>query len=106
MKLKKYMKEGQKLPLFGMTYHEFGTENKRVVLLIHPAVVMWDYFEYVIPLLEKDFHLIIPALPGYDPDQKEDFTSIEEIAAAIERWFKKKKYRKWNAYMAVPWAEQ
>nr|MCR5234265.1 alpha/beta hydrolase [Lachnospiraceae bacterium] len=45
---------------------------------------------YVIPLLEKDFHLIIPALPGYDPDQKEDFTSIEEIAAAIERWFKEK----------------
>ncbi len=73
-----------------MTYHEFGTENKRVVLLIHPAVVMWDYFEYVIPLLEKDFHLIIPALPGYDPDQKEDFTGIEEIAAAIERWLKEK----------------
>ena len=66
-----------------MTYHEFGTENKRVVLFIHPSVVMWDYFEYVIPLLEKDFHLIIPALPGYDPDQKEDFTSIEEIAASL-----------------------
>ncbi len=71
-----------------MTYHEFGTENKRVVLLIHPAVVMWDYFEYVIPLLEKDFHLIIPALPGYDSDQKDDFTSIEQIAADIERWLK------------------
>ena len=28
-----------------MTYHEFGTENKRVILLIHPSLVMWDYFE-------------------------------------------------------------
>jgi hypothetical protein len=45
-------------------------------VLIHPAVVMWDYFEYVIPLLEKDFHLIIPALPGYDPENKSNFMRI------------------------------
>ena len=74
-----------------MTYHEFGTENQRVILLIHPAVVMWDYFEYVVPMLENDFHLIIPALPGYDPDQKDDFTSIEDITEAIEKWLKDKK---------------
>jgi pimeloyl-ACP methyl ester carboxylesterase len=73
-----------------LTYHEFGTNNKRVILLIHPAVVIWDYFEYVVPLLEKDFHLIIPALPGYDPDREGDFTSIEEIAAEIEKWLKEK----------------
>ena len=47
---------------------------------------MWDYFEYVIPLLEKDYHLIIPALQGYDPENKSDFTSIEEIAEELERW--------------------
>ena len=39
-----------------MTVHEFGEENKNVVVLIHPALVMWDYFEYVIPLLEKAFN--------------------------------------------------
>ena len=69
-----------------MTYHEFGKENEKVIMLIHPAVVMWDYFEYVIPLLEKDYHLIIPALQGYDPENKSDFTSIEEIAEELERW--------------------
>ncbi|MBR4718851.1 MAG: alpha/beta hydrolase [Lachnospiraceae bacterium] len=77
-----------------MTYHEFGTDNKRVIILIHPAVVMWDYFEYVVPLLEKDFHLIIPALPGYDPDRKDDFTSVEVIAAEIEKWVKDKEIQK------------
>ncbi len=77
-----------------LTYHEFGTDNKRVIILIHPAVVMWDYFEYVVPLLEKDFHLIIPALPGYDPDRKDDFTSVEVIAAEIEKWFKDKGIQK------------
>ena len=49
-----------------MTVHEFGKENGDVVVLIHPSAVMWDYFEHVIPLLRDRFHLIIPALPGYD----------------------------------------
>ena len=48
-----------------MTIHEFGKENEKVILLIHPSIVKWDYFEYVIPLLEKEYRLIVPALPGY-----------------------------------------
>ncbi len=67
-----------------MTLHEFGKENKKVVVLIHPSVVMWDYFEYVIPLMEDKYHLVIPAIPGYDPDVKNDFTSVEEIAEDLE----------------------
>ena len=69
-----------------MTIHEFGKDNDKVLVLLHPSVVMWDYFEYVIPLLEKKYHLIIPALPGYDPDNKSDFTSVEEISAELEEW--------------------
>lgn len=67
-----------------MTIHEYGKENEKVVILIHPSVVMWDYFSYVVPLMEGEYHLVIPALPGYDPDKKNDFTSIEEIAAELE----------------------
>ena len=69
-----------------MTIHEFGKENEQVIMLVHPSVVMWDYFEYVIPLMEKKYHLVIPALPGYDPDVKDDFTSVEEISAKLEDW--------------------
>lgn len=69
-----------------MTVHEFGKENKKILILIHPSIVMWDYFEYVIPLLDKDFHLVIPSIPGYNPDRKDDFTSVEEIAAEMEAW--------------------
>ena len=69
-----------------MTVHEFGQENKKTVVLIHPSLVMWDYFEYVRPLLEKKYHLVIPALPGYDPDEKCDYTSVEQIARDIEDW--------------------
>ena len=66
-----------------MTIHEFGKENKPVIVLIHPALVMWDYFEYVIPLLEDRYHLIIPALPGYDEEMPGDFTGVEKIASEL-----------------------
>lgn len=69
-----------------MTVHEFGKENEKTVVLIHPSLVMWDYFDYVIPLLETKYHLIIPALPGYDKDCPGDFTSVETIAAELAEW--------------------
>jgi hypothetical protein len=69
-----------------MTFHEFGTENEKTVVLIHPSLVMWDYFEYVVPLMKDHFHLIIPALPGYDKEQDGDFTSVERIASELEDW--------------------
>ena len=47
---------------------------------------MWDYFEYVIPFLEKHYHLVIPALPGYDKDSVSDFTGIEMIAGELADW--------------------
>lgn len=76
-----------------MTIHEFGKENDKIIVLVHPSIVMWDYFEYVIPLMEKKYHLIIPALPGYDPYVKNDFSSVEEISAELEEWLIKKDYK-------------
>lgn len=70
-----------------MTIHEYGADNPQVIVLVHPSVVMWDYFEYVVPLLKEDYHLVIPALPGYDKEHpSDDFTSIEEIADSLANW--------------------
>ena len=69
-----------------MTIHEYGKENAKTIVLIHPSLVMWDYFEYVIPFLEKHYHLVIPALPGYDKEMHSDFTSIERIAGDLADW--------------------
>ena len=69
-----------------MTIHEFGKGNPRTVVLLHPSLVRWDFFEYLIPLMEQYDHLIIPALPGYDPDRQSDFTSVEEIAEELADW--------------------
>ena len=77
---------GKEKGIVKMNIHEFGKENNKIIVLIHPSVVMWDYFEYVIPRMQKDYHLIVPALPGYDPDEKNDFTSVEEIADDLAGW--------------------
>lgn len=67
-----------------MTFHEYGIQNDKLIVLIHPSAVMWDYFSYLIPLLETNFHLLIPALPGYDEECPDtDYTSVEDIAAQI-----------------------
>ena len=67
-----------------MTIHQFGNANAKTIILIHPSLVMWDYFENLIPLLVEQYHLIIPALPGYDEEVKGDFSSVEEIAKELE----------------------
>ena len=70
-----------------MTIHEYGKHNAKTVVLVHPSVVMWDFFEYLIPLLEKDCHVIIPALPGYDEkNSQQNFTSVESIAGELAEW--------------------
>ena len=66
-----------------MRVYEFGKENPECILLIHPSLVTWDYFEYVIPLLEKHYHLLIPALPGYDLNDDSEFSSVEQIASEL-----------------------
>ena len=55
-----------------MNIHEFGKENEKTILLIHPSVVKWDYFEYVIPLLQKNYQ--------------------EQIALELNSWLKTEGY--------------
>ena len=70
-----------------MTIHEFGKENEELLVLFHPLGVHFDIFNKVVPILQKYYHLIIPAIPGFDPDEpKKDFTSVEQIADEIAAW--------------------
>lgn len=69
-----------------MDIREFGPQNERTLVLIHPSLVTWDYFELAIPLLEKDFHLVVPILPGYNLDDRSEFVSVEQHAKEIGMW--------------------
>ena len=76
-----------------MRYFEFGKQNSEVIVLIHPSLVKWDYFERVIPLLEKEYHLIVPALSGYDMEDDSDFPGVEQIAEEINGFLKERSYK-------------
>lgn len=78
-----------------MNIHEFGADKNKIIVLIHPSLVMWDYFEYILSILKEEYHIIVPALPGYDEENpNENFTSVEEIADNLLGWLKEHKIEK------------
>ena len=69
-----------------MRIHEFGTEHEKTVLLLHSACLSWRMFCPAVERLQTQYHLIIPALPAHDPDEKTPYTSVEAIAAELGGW--------------------
>ncbi len=51
----------------------------------------------MIPLLQEKYHLLIPALPGYDFENDSDFTSVEQIGSVQEVT------EIYMPYMGAPW---
>lgn len=66
-----------------MRIYEFGTEHEKTVLLLHSACLSWRMFRPAVERLQTQYHLIIPALPAHDPDEKTPYTSVEAIAADL-----------------------
>lgn len=69
-----------------MRIHEFGTEHEKTVLLLHSACLSWRMFCLAVERLQTQYHLIIPALPAHDLDEKTPYTSVEAIAAELGGW--------------------
>ena len=69
-----------------MRIHEFGTEHEKTVLLLHSACLSWRMFQPAAERLQTQYHLIIPALPAHDPDEKTPYTSVDAIAAELGGW--------------------
>lgn len=66
---------------------EFGDKNKKKIILIHgfqsPYQVWHEYIEHY----QKNFHVIVPIMPGHNPKQKEDFVSFTETAKELEDYY-------------------
>lgn len=67
-----------------MQAKEFGKEHDRKIVLIPGNMMSWRQFKNVIPLLEKDFHVIAVSTDGYD--EKTEFTTTEKSAESIEKY--------------------
>lgn len=69
-----------------MNIHEFGQTHNACMLFLHASCTSWDFYEEGIRRLADQYHIIVPAMPGHDLATDEDYTSVEQIAAELERW--------------------
>lgn len=63
---------------------EFGDKSNKKIILIHGFESPYQIWEKYIRHYEKDFHVIVPILPGHNPDCKEEFTDFDRCAKEIE----------------------
>lgn len=73
-----------------MEAYEFGKENNRKIVLIPGNMMCWKQYKPVIPLLEKQFHVIAISTDGYDGTGKTIFTTAENAAEKLEAYIKEK----------------
>lgn len=71
-----------------MEVQEFGKQNSRKIMLLPGNMMSWRQFEAVIPLLEKQYHVIAVSADGYDDTGKTTFTTAEAMAEKLEQYIK------------------
>jgi pimeloyl-ACP methyl ester carboxylesterase len=65
---------------------EYGKEKSRKIVLIPGNMMSWRQFEHVIPLLEKNYHVIAISTDGYDGTGKTTFTTSDASAEKLEAY--------------------
>ena len=63
---------------------EFGNKKNKKIILIHGFQSPYQVWDEYIKYYEKDYHIIVPILPGHNPKKKEEFISFKECANEIE----------------------
>lgn len=70
-----------------MEFLEFGDKSKRKLIFIHGFQSPYQIWNPYIEHYKKDFYIIVPILPGHNPNQKDDFISFSTTAKEFEDYF-------------------
>ena len=65
-----------------MQFHEYGTNQKETILLLHGGGLSWWNYREAAEKLQGDFHVILPILDGHAGSDR-PFTTIEDNASEI-----------------------
>ena len=65
-----------------MQYHEFGSSNSEVILLLHGGGLSWWSFREAAEYLQQNYRVILPILDGHGGSDR-PFTTIEDNASEI-----------------------
>ena len=70
-----------------MRFMEFGTSNRKTLLMFHCALEPWWAFEDAARAAEEDYHVILSVADGHDESGSE-FTTVEDYAGKTVTWLK------------------
>jgi len=68
-----------------MLFPEYGKQNRDVILIMHGMMQDWHSLYRLLKPLEKQYHLIIPAMDGFY-DGSNTFTSFSDQCRQIEEY--------------------
>lgn len=67
-----------------MKIYEYGSRELRTLMLIHGFQCPYQMWEPYIERFSREFHVLVPVLPGHNPEDPEEFKSFEENAEELE----------------------
>ncbi|MDS0527677.1 alpha/beta hydrolase [Clostridium sp. SHJSY1] len=92
--------EIEKLKIF---YREAGDPSKPVILLLHGFPSSSHMFRDLIPILEKEYHVIAPDYPGFgntsSPDRLQFTYTFDNITKVIEAFVEQLGLTKYSLYV-------
>ena len=63
-----------------MKVYEYGTENKRTLLMFQSSAEPYWVFVAAAQAMAKDFHVFLAAAEGHNPEEDSTFISVEKYA--------------------------
>ncbi|MCD7809494.1 MAG: hypothetical protein LUH02_09130 [Erysipelotrichaceae bacterium] len=70
-----------------MKVYQFGKQNNKVIMLIPGTCCRWKRtFGEVIPLLEKDYHVLCVSFSGFDENEDSTYMSTLDEISKIEQY--------------------
>ncbi len=66
-----------------MNFYEYGDPKNPKIILIHGFLSPYQICEPFIKAFEKDYFITVPVLPGHDPENPEEFISLDKTTEEI-----------------------
>ncbi len=71
-----------------MVIREYGTENKKHLLFFQGSFEPWEEFRAAAEGLAGEFHVMLVTPDGHDPEEHNDFISVEKTVDDTVRWLR------------------
>ena len=71
-----------------MVIREYGTENKKLLVFFQGSCEPWQEFRPAAEGLAKEFHVLLLTPDGHDPQEHNNFISVEKTVDDTVCWLR------------------